>query len=210
MARKTFISYKYSEAQGLRDRIIAKLGSGAQYYRGENGFSNDLSSYTASTIKGHLSDMIYGTSVTIVILSPNMSASRWIPWEIEYSLSEFTRNDRTSRTNGILCVVQKQPTYAYDDGYGWLKNWQGNWEETKIFSIIKSNLNNKKTWQQSPIPANNKSLYDTLSQNYIDIVTESSFLYNPDKYIEDAFIRSQNVDSYNVTKKANEWGGFYY
>lgn len=33
MAHKTFISYKYSDAKGLRDRIIESLGSDATYYR---------------------------------------------------------------------------------------------------------------------------------------------------------------------------------
>lgn len=37
MARKTFISYKYSEAQDLRDTIIDSLGSDAMYYKGEEG-----------------------------------------------------------------------------------------------------------------------------------------------------------------------------
>lgn len=42
MAHKTFISYKYSEARGLRDRIIASLGDDATYYRGETSDSPDL------------------------------------------------------------------------------------------------------------------------------------------------------------------------
>ena len=57
MAHKTFISYKYSDVvegkgnNNLRDRIINKLGQDARFYRGENGFSKDLSSYTAEYIK---------------------------------------------------------------------------------------------------------------------------------------------------------------
>ena len=35
MAHKTFISYKYSEAQNLRDKIIDSLGEDAKYYQGE-------------------------------------------------------------------------------------------------------------------------------------------------------------------------------
>ena len=35
MAHKTFISYKYSEAQELRDRIIKAFGDDASYYQGE-------------------------------------------------------------------------------------------------------------------------------------------------------------------------------
>lgn len=33
MAHKTFISYKYSEAQELRDRIIEAMGDDASYYQ---------------------------------------------------------------------------------------------------------------------------------------------------------------------------------
>jgi hypothetical protein len=36
MARKTFIFYKHSEAQGLRNSIIKKLGDDASYYTGGN------------------------------------------------------------------------------------------------------------------------------------------------------------------------------
>ena len=35
MAHKTFISYKYSEATDLRDRIIEAMGDDATYYQGE-------------------------------------------------------------------------------------------------------------------------------------------------------------------------------
>lgn len=35
MAHKTFISYKYSELQNLRDKIIEALGDDATYYKGE-------------------------------------------------------------------------------------------------------------------------------------------------------------------------------
>lgn len=39
MAHKTFISYKYSESQELRDRIIQAMGSDAAYYTGETSES---------------------------------------------------------------------------------------------------------------------------------------------------------------------------
>lgn len=107
MARKTFISYKYSESRDVRDRIIRALGDDATYYKGEDGFSQDLSGYAAGTIKEHLKKMIYDTSVTIVVLSPNMNNSAWIPWELEYSLKDVKRGDRYSHSNGIVAVVKK-------------------------------------------------------------------------------------------------------
>lgn len=62
MAHKTFISYKYSEAQKLRDSIINALGDDATYYKGETSASPDLTDTTTDNIKRHLTDMMYDTS----------------------------------------------------------------------------------------------------------------------------------------------------
>jgi hypothetical protein len=198
MARKTFISYKFSEAKDLRDRIIAKLGSDATYYRGENGYSTDMSSRSADYIKDKLKDMLFDTSVTIVILSQNMRLSQWIEWELQYSLREQTRDGRTSHADGIVAVVQKQPLMfgygAQGDGYAWLKDYYGNWDTNKLLAIIKDNRGNKKAWANG-----------SLSDNYIDIVTEYSFLQDPSRYIEEAYNKSQNIDSYNITKMGGGW-----
>ena len=47
---------------------------------------------------------------------------------------------------------------------------------------------------------NNKTSYGdcSLSNNYIDIVTEDDFLRNLSKYIEEAYQKSKNIDSYTV------------
>ncbi|WP_255286642.1 MULTISPECIES: TIR domain-containing protein [unclassified Bacillus (in: firmicutes)] len=34
---------------------------------------------------------MYDTSVTIIIISPNMKKSKWIDWEIEYNLKNINR-----------------------------------------------------------------------------------------------------------------------
>lgn len=104
MAHKTFISYKYSEARDLRDAIIDSLGDDATYYKGETSDSPDLTDTTTENIKKVLRDKMYDTSVTIVIISPNMKKSKWIDWEIEYSLKSTTRKGRTSHTNGVVGV----------------------------------------------------------------------------------------------------------
>lgn len=107
MSHRTFISYKYSEAQDLRDRIIDALGEDADYYMGETSESPDLTDTSTENIKKNLTDMMFGTSVTIVILSPNMKQSKWIDWEIEYCLRKYKRKDRTSQRNGVVGVIMK-------------------------------------------------------------------------------------------------------
>lgn len=108
MAHKTFISYKYSESRNLRDKIIERLGTDATYYKGETSDSPNLSDYKTDTIRKNLSDMIYDTTVMIVIVSPNMKQSEWMEWEIKYALRNQSRGGIYSHTNGIVAVVQKQ------------------------------------------------------------------------------------------------------
>ena len=116
MAKKTFISYKYDEARELRDKIINALGDDAKYYKGEGGYSEDLTGCRADTIKRYLSNMIYDTSVTIVIVTPNMTESAWISWEVNYSLRKETRNGRQSQPNKLILVFDDN--YCSDLAYG--------------------------------------------------------------------------------------------
>ena len=125
MAHKTFISYKYSESVKLRDRIIANMGENAEYYNGENGFSPNKSDDSDNSIWEYLKDMIWNTTVTIVILSPEMCNSSWIKDEISYSLKKISRDGTTSHMtaashgtrqhrNGTTSSVQLVTATSYD------------------------------------------------------------------------------------------------
>lgn len=197
MAHKTFISYKYSEATDLRDRIIKKLGDDAIYYQGETSSSPDMSDYKTGTIRQKLADTIYDTTVMLVVVSSNMLRSSWMEWEIKYSLREQNRNGRVSHTNGLVCVIQKDSTIWAADKYAWAK-YNGQWCGSKFFDVLVKNMGNKKSYANSPLC--DRAKYDALSNNYIDIVTEDSFLATPSYYIDKAFDKSENLSSYNITK----------
>lgn len=192
MAHKTFISYKYSEACDLRDDIIDALGDNAQYYKGETSDSPDLTDTSTANIRRNLTDMMYDTSVTIVIISPNIKKSKWISWEIEYCLKNNTRKDRTSHTNGVVGVVKK-----VNGSYDWFIQNNGtdkplSYYEDKVYNIIKKNRYNKEG-------AN--GVYDRLTGSYISYVKEEDFLSNPDKYINNAYDKSEDdADGYVLTK----------
>lgn len=201
MARETFITYKYSEARDLRDSIIAKLGEHTSYYRGETADSPDLSNASVNTIKENLKNMIFGTSVTIVIISPNLKLSNWIDWEIEYSLKEYKRGDTTSRTNGIVGVVMK-----VNGSYDWLINHTTNadgcssrtFQDYKLYNIINQNRFNLNTANKYSCPT--CKTYDTLSGSYISLIEEDSFLSNPSYYIENAYNKSKSIGYYDLSK----------
>lgn len=201
MAHKTFISYKYSEARDLRDAIIDSLGDDATYYKGETSDSPDLTDTTTENIKKVLRDKMYDTSVTIVIISPNMKKSKWIDWEIEYSLKSTTRKGRKSHTNGVVGVIMK-----YDGGYDWFRETRINddgchsvsYKENKVYDIINNNRFN-----QNPKVYSCKKCktVNSLSGSYIAYVDEETFLSNPSKYIDNAYDKSESDPSgYDLTK----------
>lgn len=201
MAHKTFISYKYSEAQDLRDRIIDALGDDATYYKGETSDSPDLTDTSTENIKKNIGDMMYDTSVTIVIISPNMKQSKWIDWEIEYCLKNETRKNRTSHTNGVVGVIMK-----CNGGYSWFKKSNKNddgcsslsYEENKVYDIINNNRFNQNPKVYS---CDVCKTVNSLTGSYIAYVEEDDFLANPSKYIDNAYNKSENdASGYDLTK----------
>ncbi len=200
MARKTFVSYKYSEAQDIRDDILKALGEEAIYYQGETSDSPDLTDTSTENIKKKLTDMIYDTSVTIVVISPNIKQSKWIDWEIEYSLKEITREDNTSRTNGIVGVIMK-----HNGDYKWIVG-EGSYDDgckpriidnSKLYKVISDNRFNLK---EPKYVCDRCETVDKLSGSYISLIEEEDFLEDTSKYIENAYEKSQEVDTFNISK----------
>lgn len=202
MARETFIAYKYSEAQDLRDEIIKKLGNDASYYKGETADSPDLTDTSVDNIKENLKNMIFGTSVTIVIISPNLKKSKWVDWEIEYSLKEYKRNHTTSRTNGIIGVVME-----VDGSYDWLISTSQNpdgcstrlIDNSLLYDIIKKNRFNLNTDDKHSCTV--CKTFDQLNGSYISLVEQHRFLDNPQHYIENAYNKSKSIGNYNPSKQ---------
>jgi len=201
MARKTFISYKYSEAQELRDRIIASLGDDAIYYQGETSDSPDLTDSKTETIKQNLRNMMFHTSVTIVIISPNFKQSKWIDWEIEYCLKEITRKERTSKTNGLVAVIQK-----VNGSYDWFKSTHMNADgcHSSSYSMdLVYDIINKNRFNQTPkiYSCDICQTVNALTGSYISYVEEDNFLIDPSSYIENAYNKSEHSYNYNIAKQ---------
>lgn len=158
MGRKVFVSYKFQDSDveelyGVTqptwpsdyvEYIESKILSRGDVYKGEKQ-DEEISHLSDISIWEHLKRKIFDSTVTIVLISPNMKEplkrerSQWIPWEISYSIREEARNDRTSHRNAILAVVlpNKAGHYSYfnkndafrilknniDNGYIYVTNW---------------------------------------------------------------------------------------
>lgn len=200
MAHETFISYKYSDAVDVRDRIFENMGEYAKFYRGENGFSPNKSDDSDDAIWNYLKDMIWGTSVTIVVLSPEMLQSSWISDEISYSLKKISRDGTQSQRNGVVAVIKK-----VNGSYDWFKytvqhpdgHTSNCYREEKVFDIIKENRRN-----QNPLVyvCEHCKTIDVLTGSYISYIEEDEFINNIDKYIENAYQKSLNDCSGYIIK----------
>jgi len=148
-----------------------------------------------------LTDMMCDTSVTIVIVSPNFKKSNWIDWEIEYCLKEYSRKGRTSKTNGVLGLIQK-----YDGGYDWLvtesvqpdKCFLRKIDDSKLYPII---TNNRYKRKGRGYACNVCKSHDQLEGSYISLIDQEDFLQNPEKYIENAYQKSENSDEFDLVKQ---------
>lgn len=201
MARKTFISYKYSEAQDTRDDILEALGDDATYYTGETSDSPDLTDLTTDSIKENLKDMMYGTTVTIVVVSPNFKKSNWIDWEIEYCLKEISREGRTSKTNGVVGVIQKR-----NGGYDWLIESSTKDDGCSVRTIVQKLLypiinDNRFNKEPSVYACDDCKTYDQLEGSFISLIEEHRFLADPDEFVENAFSKAEDSGNYELVKQ---------
>ena len=218
MGRKIFVSYKYADpsvkelpevgwATTVRhyvDILQEKLKDEYHINKGEKA-GEDLSNFANSTIKSKLRDKIYDSSITIVLISPQMMEinkdedEQWIPWEISYSLRRTTRNDRTSRRNGILAVVLPD-TYGKYDYMLELKQCCAIgctiWHTENLFKILRNNMFNIK--EGNIIGCNiNYQVYQGFA-SYIHMIRWSDFLENINSWIEIAANIQSSDEKYDI------------
>ena len=229
MARKIFVSYKHDDSNvepiysnvkpfyhvtTARDYVdeLMYLFEGNQIYKGEG--NEDLSEFKDETIESHLKDKIYDSSITLVLISPNMKDSwkaesdQWIPWEISYSLKEITRNDRTSQTNAILAVVLPDPNSSYsyfleEDAcrFCHCRTLHTN----TLFQILRANMFNikKPTFNNCFNHLNNNPIY--LGQySYIHAVKWCDFIKNTERYLRIAEDIRDKIDDYDIAKMVKD------
>ena len=221
MGRKIFVSYKHADsnvqqfpqhrtqhysctARCYVDELEYILEEDDNIYKGEEA-DDDLSDLEEDTIKKHLSDKIWDSSLTIILVSKNMKEpgkaekEQWIPWEISFSLKETQRNDRTSRTNAMLAVILPDKNGQYD--YATTHSCSHiTWYGEHLFSIHWANMFNKK---QSDIYKCHcgSSVHHETHPSYIRHIRWDQFCKNIDAEVETASEIKENKDEYDITKQ---------
>ena len=206
MGKKVFVSYKYADSSvkkitsdiykidTVRDYVdyLEVLLGRDNIYKGEHD-SEDLSNFTAEWTWTTLKEKIFDSSVTIVLISPNMKeiykneSSQWIPQEVSYSLKEISHNGRYSKTNALLYVVLPDTYGNYNyymtyDSYSDITTYHTN----VIFEIMSKNILNKK--QQYG------------KGSYAVTVKWEDFINNYNNYIKLAVEHQDNIGQYNIVK----------
>lgn len=199
MGNKVFISYKYADTNVQRLSSISLLQSTTpRHYvdiiqqkllpkyghinKGEDD-GESLATFKETTIFSKLADKIFDSSITIVLISPNMKTfyplekDQWIPWEISYSLRTKNRKGTYSNPNAILAVVLPDyyGNYLYADNYNF------------GFEIIRLNKQNIKP-----------SYLLVNDSNYIVTCTWAQFSSQFDSFIDKALNNRKNLDKYNL------------
>ena len=220
MGKKIFVSYKYADSQVKHldhmkwfeittardyvDVLQSKLDEEDHINKGEDD-EEDLSDFADETIWSKLRDKIYDSSVTIVLVSPGMKESwksekeQWIPWEISYSLRETTRNDRTSRRNGVLAVVlpDKAGSYNYAiESKTCCAGGCNNWHTDKLFWILRENMFNQ--YQKTPMNCNQGEFVYHGWPSYIHMVRWKEFINKINYWVSQAESIQKNKEDYDI------------
>lgn len=221
MGKKVFVSYKYADSlvrpmtpfgpSTCREYVdhLAQLIQGMHIYKGEED-GNDLSALKHDTIETKLKEKIRDSSVTIVMISKGMKTTeaeseQWIPWEISYSLKEHAREDRVSRTNGVLAVIIPDENGSYDHYYqhsGCSFCGVVTHKTAELFEILRNNMFNRKVpnKQACALPNHQTTFHTGNDHSYIYQVKWDDFIKNPTSYIDHAAALSTRVDEYDIQK----------
>jgi len=228
MGRKVFVSYKHKDSdvkqlKGYLSNGYCTIARDYVDYLSDNTLKDDvykgegdedLSDFKNDTIKNRLKDKIHDSSVTLVLISPNMKedfnqeADQWMPWEISYSLKEITRNDQMSHTNGVLAVVlpDRNGNYSYYISQC-DKNDSCNTRNLAIdtlFQILRNNMfnykyNDNETYEYACKNCNSVISYGKSS--YIESIKWCDFISNKDYYLDRTVGIRDDRKSYNIIKE---------
>lgn len=194
MAKKVFISFRFSDGADIKERIVSKLTSLNIIINKSE--SVNRSSMTEDTIKRYLYEKLADSSITIVLLTPKAinyekniisKLDDWLYDELRYSLEDRVNNI----TNGVIAVYTKEAkaSLIVENGDSVSINDFNNLVRKNMFNI-------KSQYKHNP----NINLYDRDYDHYISLVSLEDFMSDPQKYIDIATKKRKEVYKYNLVK----------
>ncbi|WP_017628722.1 TIR domain-containing protein [Proteus mirabilis] len=231
MGKKVFISYKYSdtdvasfkelsmessEPTKVRD-YVTKLQEviGEEHVNKGEKDDESLEEFKDDTIQGKLADKIFDSTVTIVLISPNMKdtlkaeTEQWIPWEISYSLKDKNRKDKSGKIqrspmNAVLAVIlpDKKGNYEYYIKENICSKCGCiNLKTNMLFEILSKNMFNIKEPSYSNCSNHDENSVYIGDPSYIISVKWCDFIKNVNYYIERSLAIKDKNENYNIVKK---------
>ena len=225
---KIFISYKYADKCVRQNRSYNNLDwllgvEGGNYLTARDYVTHlmgqvltdhtnkaekdneDLGVLTEDVIQKKLSDRIYDSTVTIVLISKKMKEeqeekNQWISWEISYSLKEKTREDRTSYTNGILAIALPDENGSYDHAVVNKTCGLRSWRTDSFFQIVGKNMFNKIDANHSDCRQCYSKHHHGTDHSYIHPVKWDDFVKDHNRYINIVLDLKDRLDEFDLTK----------
>lgn len=222
MERNIFISYKYNDSnvhgstfsnactvRDYVDRLQTLLDKNDYINKGEPD-NVDLSEFSKERIRQELSDMMFPSAVTIIMISPDMKEglasekNQWIPWEISYSLRTKNRNQGKSYPNAMLAVVlpDKDNSYSYYIEENICSGCNAKKIKiNKLFPILQKNMFNAKNPEYKYCCHHKSHTILSGESGYIASVKWNEFIVNINGYIKQALYRQRNRANYAINTK---------
>ena len=221
MGKGIFISYKYGDrtVHGLRktvrnyvDDLQGLLDKKDYEDKGEPD-NLDLSQFPKNEIQKELAKRMFYSSVTIVLISPNMKESykrertQWVPWEASYSLQTRHRKGGISKSNAMIAVVlpDANSSYRYYIEENICPDCSAITLRTDtLFPILKNNMFNIKNPEYSDCPKHEPGTIFSGESSYIESVKWNDFKANINHYIDKAIERQSNRNAYQINTRLEQ------
>lgn len=204
MAKKVFVSFRFSDGKIYKDRLCELFDSQDIIDCSEN---EDRSKMTEETIKNYLYNKLKRTSITIVLLTPEAidyqknifgNIDDWLYDELKYSLEDREEN----RTNGVIALYTPEAKDLLLEEK--IHKCDKCNKEKKVIiikefnNLVRKNMRNVKNEYKQSLCNN---LFDALEDSYCSLIPFNNFLDNMNSYIENAINKRNRKDEFNLTKR---------
>ena len=196
MARNVFISFRYSDGIGYKNKLSDLFDT--RYDTIDYSEDEDRSRMSDDTIRNYLYGKLRRSSVTIILITPKAVnhhkdwSGRYDDWmydEIRYSLEDRENN----RTNGLVAVYTPEAENLLISSRG-----SGSITINNVDNLFRKNMMNvKSNYKKNP----KEGIYDRDLDSYCSLISWSDFVKDIDKYINLAVKKRDESYKYNLVKR---------